>query len=836
MYDVFISYRRDGGHEMARLIYEHLRLRGVNCFFDLEELGAGAFNLQLLKNIEVSKNFVLILSPNALDRCSNEDDWVRAEIEHAIKNDKNIIPLMMTGFKWPTVLPESLSKLPLYNGVSVVREYFDASIEKLLGMLVIDRPLAKKAKQPQLDKKDVAHSLLERAFVSLENREWNEANSYAEKALDADPKNAEAYLVKLMAELKVDKRENLKKAAEPFGHKKNYDNIIRYADEALKAEISSYLEHVNLLQAKKQERAYDKAKADMETAKSEIEYKKLAKAFEALGSYLDSSTLAKKCITKANAAVYKRAKDELKSARTPEAYMAASRTFASIPSYRDSKHMAEECTMKSDMLKKIGEGGMFRFSPVTEIEIASGVTSIGEETFSQCKSLSGVKIPEGVVTIGKKAFWCCESIKNIAFPNTLTYIGDSAFASCGLTELVIPDSVERIGASAFQSCANLTGVSLGNGVTEIGKNAFLGCSGLSYFKFGNGITSIADWFFSKSNLRRVEIGSGVRSIGNYAFSECRDLTEVAFSEGLTSIGDLAFSNCSALEDMAFPQTLEVIGSGAFNCCRNLSGIELPANLKVIGADAFFQCEALKNVTVPRGVTSVGARAFCGCKNLLSIYVPNSVDAIGDHALPVSAKVIYDGTRAQWAAIKKGIGADELNVTCIDGSVRKETKSDIAAPARENVGSEKFPGANGSYGSSGRNISNNAYYEKKNEIPKNNFTASPAQNSSSPTAPTKKDDDATPKTQKRGCYIATCVYGSYDVPQVWALRRFRDESLASCFFGRLFIRAYYAVSPTLVKWFGGTRWFKKLWRGALDKIVAKLRSKGFEDTPYDDKEW
>ena len=98
MYDIFISYRRDGGHEMARLIYEHLSFKGLNCFFDLEELGAGEFNIKLLKNIEESRNFVLILSPGALDRCRNENDWVRAEIEHAIENEKNIVPLMMKGF------------------------------------------------------------------------------------------------------------------------------------------------------------------------------------------------------------------------------------------------------------------------------------------------------------------------------------------------------------------------------------------------------------------------------------------------------------------------------------------------------------------------------------------------------------------------------------------------------------------------------------------------------------------------------------------------------------------------------------------------------------------
>ncbi len=89
---------------------------------------------------------------------------------------------------------------------------------------------------------------------------------------------------------------------------------------------------------------------------------------------------------------------------------------------------------------------------------------------------------------------------------------------------------------------------------------------------------------------------------------------------------------------------------------------------------------------------------------------------------------------------------------------------------------------------------------------------------------------------QGCYVATCVYGSYDCPQVWTLRRFRDYTLAETWYGRTFIHAYYAISPTLVQWFGDTTWFKKLWKGKLDHMVKRLNEQGFENTPYNDKPW
>lgn len=86
----------------------------------------------------------------------------------------------------------------------------------------------------------------------------------------------------------------------------------------------------------------------------------------------------------------------------------------------------------------------------------------------------------------------------------------------------------------------------------------------------------------------------------------------------------------------------------------------------------------------------------------------------------------------------------------------------------------------------------------------------------------------------GCYIATCVYGSYDCPQVWTLRRFRDDTLLATWYGKFFIQIYYKVSPILVKQFGHTKWFKKIWQFSLDRMVEKLQKQGIESTPYHDK--
>ncbi len=98
------------------------------------------------------------------------------------------------------------------------------------------------------------------------------------------------------------------------------------------------------------------------------------------------------------------------------------------------------------------------------------------------------------------------------------------------------------------------------------------------------------------------------------------------------------------------------------------------------------------------------------------------------------------------------------------------------------------------------------------------------------------DDYKMKKENHGCYIATCVYGSYDCPEVWTLRRYRDNMLGSSWYGRAFIKLYYAISPTIVKWFGKTKWFKKMWKNKLDKMVKKLNNSGVDNTSYQDKKW
>lgn len=102
------------------------------------------------------------------------------------------------------------------------------------------------------------------------------------------------------------------------------------------------------------------------------------------------------------------------------------------------------------------------------------------------------------------------------------------------------------------------------------------------------------------------------------------------------------------------------------------------------------------------------------------------------------------------------------------------------------------------------------------------------------AQTSSSPQSTSQSSSGGCYIATAVYGSYDCPEVWTLRRFRDYTLAETWYGMLFIRLYYAISPTIVRWFGNSEWFSRIWKNRLDKMVSDLQHRGIDSTPYNDR--
>lgn len=134
---VFISYRRDGGAETARLVRYELLARNWRVFLDVEDLPAGQFDDILLSEVAAADSFLLILTPNALKNCAKETDWVRKEIEQALKTKRNIVPLLKEDARTlgKEELPKAIAAIKEFNCVDYSHVYYDATISKLLSFL-----------------------------------------------------------------------------------------------------------------------------------------------------------------------------------------------------------------------------------------------------------------------------------------------------------------------------------------------------------------------------------------------------------------------------------------------------------------------------------------------------------------------------------------------------------------------------------------------------------------------------------------------------------------------------------------------------------------------------
>ena len=137
-YQIFISYRRDGGEFAAKAIYERLTGMGYTVFYDIESLRAGEFDEQLYLRIDEADYILLILSPGGLDRCISdpENDWVLKEIIHSLTCRKKIIPIMLRGFKFPENLPKELEKLPHMHGIETSAASLNSAVDNLASRLL----------------------------------------------------------------------------------------------------------------------------------------------------------------------------------------------------------------------------------------------------------------------------------------------------------------------------------------------------------------------------------------------------------------------------------------------------------------------------------------------------------------------------------------------------------------------------------------------------------------------------------------------------------------------------------------------------------------------------
>ena len=173
-----------------------------------------------------------------------------------------------------------------------------------------------------------------------------------------------------------------------------------------------------------------------------------------------------------------------------------------------------------------GTGPMYGYSLFKNPWCDSALRSSGIST-----RVKNVEISSGVTTLGAYALSACDSMTSVSLPETLLAVGeDCFFSSTALHNISIPNSVRSIGDCAFSGCNGLTRVTLGSGLKGIGSQAFNGCSSLSGIVIPEGVPAIEAFTFQDcSNLMEITIPRTVTSIGIYAFDGCYGLSKVTFT-------------------------------------------------------------------------------------------------------------------------------------------------------------------------------------------------------------------------------------------------------------------------------------------------------------------
>ena len=137
-YDIFISYRRVGGYETAKHLFDLLSRDGFSVSFDIDTLRNGDFDTAIYSIIDSCKDFIIILSPGIFERSvknndeAKDDDWVRKELSYALKKKKNIVPVVLKDFEgFPSDLPADIAGIASEKTLICEMSYLNAFYESL---------------------------------------------------------------------------------------------------------------------------------------------------------------------------------------------------------------------------------------------------------------------------------------------------------------------------------------------------------------------------------------------------------------------------------------------------------------------------------------------------------------------------------------------------------------------------------------------------------------------------------------------------------------------------------------------------------------------------------
>ena len=363
-FDVFICYKESDAEGnrtkdslMAQDVYYQLTEQGYRVFFSritLEDMAGKQYEPYIFAALNSAKVMVVIgTSAEYMNAVWVKNEWSR--FLAMMKKDRHKLLLPCYRDMDPYDMPDQLSALQAYDMAKIgfIQDLI-RGIKKVLDSEKKPEP-AKETVVMQQAAANIA-PLLKRAFMFLEDGDWAKADDFCEQVLNQDPENAQAYLGKLMADLRVKKQQELKNCRQPFDNNNNYQKTIRFAGDALKKELAGYIAHIkNRNEAARKDSIYD-------NALTKLKSNQLSACEEALGlfrsipGWKDADAQAAVCEKtieelkqKAEAdrknTIYNRAVAQMDKGMIPN-YEQAIKLFQSIPGWKDADSLAAECQNK----------------------------------------------------------------------------------------------------------------------------------------------------------------------------------------------------------------------------------------------------------------------------------------------------------------------------------------------------------------------------------------------------------------------------------------------------------------------------------------------------------
>ena len=308
-FDVFICYketdssgRRTPDSVLANDLYHQLTQEGFKVFFSgitLEDKLGTAYEPYIFAALNSAKVMVVIgTKPEYFNAVWVKNEWSRyLALVKKSGGKKVLIPAYRD--MDPYDLPEEFSHL-LAQDMSKLG-FMQDLIRGIKKIASVDEPKAAVKETVVVNSgSSSVEPLLKRAFMFLEDREWEEADKYCEKVLDIDPENAQAYLGKLMAECEARRKEDLKDCRESFDDSRNFEKVVRFGDKQLVDELEGYSDHIyERNELNRKTKIYNEATANMNSATTEEKFKAAAKKFESIHGFKDADERHRQCLEKA---------------------------------------------------------------------------------------------------------------------------------------------------------------------------------------------------------------------------------------------------------------------------------------------------------------------------------------------------------------------------------------------------------------------------------------------------------------------------------------------------------------------------------------------------------